>query len=317
MNKSSLRLILYLAAVLCLLGISTAVYPQNYKPAAEYQSLLNMRFYEANAGFLVENVQLVFPPAGNQSAELVISKLNGPGEWKVPLRHESYLQFPAFGNLVPAGGPGGIRIDQAGDFMMAVKLGDAVITQMPFSMKLEQGNDPFNPQKRYVREGPWRDVAFLAAPMDDSTPNITVNFWISVRELPAGMTNPKVNVHLLMGAQEIGVTRSPLVPGNIDWTFFTKELVTPSGLAPGSPHYLTLADLKRDGDYTVVLKANGQAIKSYKFQVKGGVIQRADTSRLDYEPHASFIAPRFIDISAGSSSRYHMRDMFWLKRGAR
>jgi hypothetical protein len=111
--------------------------------------------------------------------------------------------------------------------------------------------------------------------------------------------------------------RSPIVPSYIDWSFFSKELVTPSGLAPGSPHYLTMADLKKDGDYTVVLKANGQPLKSYKFQVKGGQIQRPDLSRIDYEPHTSFISPRFIDISAGSSSRYHMRDMFWLKKSSR
>jgi hypothetical protein len=305
------------AVVLFLFGNAIFAFTQNYKPAAEYQSLLNMRFYEANGGFLVENVQLVFPPASMQSAELVISQVNGAGEWKVPLRYQAYPLFPAFGNLLPAGGPGGITINQAGDFMMTVKVGGAVITQMPFSMKLEQGNDPFNPQKRYVREGAWRELAFIAVPMDDSTPNITFNFWLSTRELPPGMTNPKVNVHLLLGAQEIGVTRSPLIPSYIDWSFFTKELVMPAGLAPGSPHYLTMADLKRDGDYTVVLKANGQPIKSYKFHVKGGVVSRADASRLDFEPHTSFISPRFIDISAGSSSRYHMRDMFWVKKSAR
>jgi hypothetical protein len=301
---------------LALLGAALTSHAQN-KPAAEYQSLLNMRFYEANAGFLVENVQLVFPPQGIAQAELLISKVNGPGEWRVPLRYEAYQQFPAFGNLVPAGGPGGILIDQAGDFMMTVKLGGAVITQMPFSFKLEEGNDPFNPQKRYVREGPWRDWAFISVPMDDLTPNINFNFWISAREFPAGVKSPKVNVHLMLGNQEIGVTRSPIVPSYIDWTFYTKELVTPAGLAPGSPHYLTLADLKKDGDFTIVLKANGQPLKSYKFQVKGGEIQRPENSRLNYEPHAAFISPRYIDISAGSSSRYHMRDMFWVKKNAR
>ena len=296
-----------------LFALAAGAYAQN-KPAAEFQSLLNMRFYEANAGWLVENVQLVFPPAAVPPAELVITKAGGAGEWRVPLRYEAYQQFPAFGNLVPSDGPGGIRIDQPGDYMMAVKLGGAVITQLPFSLKLEQGNDPFNPQKRYVREGPWRDWAFISVPMDDSTKNINFNWWISAREFPAGMTNPKVNVHLLLGNEEIGVTRSPVVPGYIDWTFYNKELVTPAGLKPGTPHYLTMADLKRDGDYTVVLKANGQAIKSYKFQVKGGEIQRPENSRLNYEPHAAFISPRYIDISEGSSSRYRMRDTFWVKK---
>jgi len=195
-----------------------------------------------------------------------------------------------------------------------VKLGDEVITRFPFSMKLEQGSDPYNPQQRFVREGPWRDWGFISVPLDDSTPNITFSFWISTRELPAGMTRPKVNVHLLQGAQEVGVTRSPIVPVYMDWSFYSKELVTPAGLAPGSPHYLTMADLKKDGDYTVVLKADGQAIKSYKFQIKGGQVQRADRSRLDFEPHNEFISARYIDTTAGTNSRYHMRDMFWVKK---
>jgi hypothetical protein len=179
------------AVVLFLFGNANFAFTQNYKPAAEYQSLLNLRFYEANGGFLVENVQLVFPPVSMQSAELVISQVNGAGEWKVPLRYEAYPQFPAFGNLLSAGGPGGITINQAGAFMMTVKVGGSVITQMPFSMKLEQGNDPFNPQKRYVREGAWRELAFIAVPMDDSTPNVTFNFLAKYARVAGGHDKPK------------------------------------------------------------------------------------------------------------------------------
>lgn len=290
---------------------------QANRPAAEHQSLLNMRFYERDAGFLVEEVQVVFPPSGNPGGTLSINKADGTEVATVPLRLVPFGNFPAFANLVPDGNPGGIRLNQAGDFVMTIKVGNEVVTRLPFSLKLEQGNDPFNPQQRFVRDGPWRDLGFISVAMDDLTPNINFNFWLSVRELRAGMSNPRVNVHLLLGTQEIGITRSPVVPSYIDWQFFTKELVTPSGLAPGSPHYLTMADLKKDGDYTIALKANGQTIKSYRFQVRGGQIQRPEQSRLDYEPRANFISPRYIDTSAGSSSRYHMRDMFWVKKSGR
>ena len=296
---------------------SFRAHAQANRPAAEHQSLLNMRFYEVDAGFLVENVQVVFPPSGNPGGTLSIHTVGGEEIATMPLRMVPFGNFPAFANLVPDGNPGNIRINQAGDFVMTVKIGNEVVTRLPLSLKLEKGNDPFNPQQRFVRDGPWRDLAFISVPMDDSTPNINFNFWFSLRELPAGMTNPRVNVHLLNGTQEIGVTRSPVVPGYIDWQFFTKELVTPSGLAPGSPHYLTRADLKKDGNYTVVLKANGQVIKSYPFQVKGGEVQRLDQSRLGYEPRANFISPRYIDTHEGSSSQYHMRDMFWVKKSAR
>jgi hypothetical protein len=287
------------------------------KPAAELQSLLNMRFYEGNGGFLVEDVQIVFPLAGNQGGTLSISKAGGGEVLSLPLRMERFGNFPAFANLVPDGDPGNIRIGQSGDFVMTIKVGGEVITTMSFSLKEERGNDPYNPQTRFVRDGLWKDLAYISVPMDDSSNNISFSWWISLRELPAGMSNPRVNVHLMQGAKEIGITRSPIVPSYIDWQFFSKELVTPGGIAPGNPHYLTMADLKKDGEYSIILKANGQPIKSYRFQIKGGQIQRPEQSRIDYEPHGNFISPRFIDTSAGSSSRYHMRDMYWLKRSGK
>jgi hypothetical protein len=324
MRASRLRLVLksFLitsSLILCWIPLSKSflLRAQTNRPAAEHQSLLNMRFYERDAGFLVEEVQVVFPPSANPGGTLSINKASGEEVLSVPLRMVPFGNFPAFANFVPDGNTGGIRLNQAGDFVMTVKVGNEVVTRLPFSLRLEQGNDPFNPQQRFVRDGPWRDLGFISVPMDDSTQNINFNFWLSVRELPAGMSNPRVNVHILHGAQEIGVTRSPVVPSYIDWQFFSKELVTPSGLAPGSPHYLTMADLKKDGDYSVVLKANRQNIKSYRFQVKAGQIQRPDQSRLDYEPHANFISPRYIDTTAGTSSRYHMRDMFWVRKSAK
>lgn len=47
-----------------LLAAPSTLLGQNYKPAAEYQSLLNLRFYETNGGFLVDDLEIVFPPQG-------------------------------------------------------------------------------------------------------------------------------------------------------------------------------------------------------------------------------------------------------------
>jgi hypothetical protein len=59
---------------------------------------------------------------------------------------------------------------------------------------------------------------------------------------------------------------------------------------------------------------NGQPIKSYRLQVKGGQLQTLDRSRLGYEPATDFIPPRMIDTSAGSSSRYQMLETYWLQK---
>ena len=69
------------ASALLLLMCSAAT-AQQYKPTIEYQSLLNMRYYENNGGFLVEDLQLVFPPANIGNAKLVVAEQGvGAHEW--------------------------------------------------------------------------------------------------------------------------------------------------------------------------------------------------------------------------------------------
>ncbi|HEU4794292.1 MAG TPA: hypothetical protein VFT02_01600 [Pyrinomonadaceae bacterium] len=95
------------------------------KPAIEYDSLMNMRFYEETGGFLVEGLEVVFPPSGASPATFVITKPNGEVIATVPLRFEPLEKFPAFGVFRPApGNPGNVRVAQSGDFVMAVKLGN-------------------------------------------------------------------------------------------------------------------------------------------------------------------------------------------------
>lgn len=314
--KTSLRhCISGVVSLLTVSSLASTAIAQNYKPAAELQSLLNMRFYEGDAGFLVEDVQIVFPPAGRPRGTFIISKASGEEVVNLPLRMEPFGNFPTFANLKPDGHPGNIKVSQSGDFVMTVKLGDEVITRMPFSLKEERGNDPYNPQRRFVREGMWRDSAFISAPVDDPSGHIFFHWWMSLREVPVGVSRPLASLHLLHGTKEIGTTRSGFLPSTFDWGFFSKDLVTVVNVP--NPHYLTMADLTRDGEYTMVLKMGGQPVKSYKFQVRGGQVQLPEQSRIDYEPHVNFISPRYIDTTSGTGSRYAMHHMYWVRKSAR
>src|ERR671914_1091338 len=129
-----------------LLLTTTAALSQTQKPAIEYESLMTMRFYEANGGFLVEGLEVVFPPTGGDAATFTITKPGGEVVASVPLRLEPLENFPAFALFRPAAGnPGNVRIGQAGDFVMAVKIGNETITQFPFTLKEEVSGDPFKP----------------------------------------------------------------------------------------------------------------------------------------------------------------------------
>jgi hypothetical protein len=275
---------------------------------------MSMRFYEATGSFLVEGLEVVFPPTGNESATFVITKPGGEVVASVPLRLEKLEQFPAFALFRPAAGnPGNVRVAQSGDFVMAVKIGNETITTLPFSLKEEVSSDPFKPGKTFIRDGPWRDLAFLAVITDETDAHLQFNWWMSTRELPAGMKQPKVTVHVLANGKEIAASRGPVVPDTVDWYFYERhEMYMPT--LPKN-RWLTLADVvKQNGEIAVVVKANGQPIKTFKTPVQGGQLQRLDRNHLDFEPHTSFISPRYVDTTDSSRSSYTMREMFWVKK---
>ena len=303
-------------AVCIVIAASFAVTAQSTgnKPAIEYDSLMNMRFYEETGGFLVEGLEVVFPPAAASAATFVIMKPSGEVVSSVPLRLEPLEKFPAFGVFRPApGNPGNVRVAQSGDFLMAVRLGNETITTLPFSLKQEVSNDPFNPSKKFVRDGSWGDLAFFSVITDDASAMLHFNYWLSTRELPAGMKQPKVTLHLLANGKEIAASRAPVVPDTLDWYFYErKELIVE---ATPKQRWLALSDLtKQDGEIVMIVKANGQSIKSYKTRVVEGRLQTFERNRLDTEPRTAFISPRYVDLTDRSRSDFTMRDMFWLKK---
>ena len=306
--------ILWLAVLTLLLVVPSATFGQLARPAAEYRSLLNMRFSEADGEFLIEGLQLVFPPAGDKTAILTVNKLSGEQVFSLPLRFESRSSSPIFADLVTNNEPKGIKLRQSGDFVLTIVIADDVVTRLPFTLKVEPDGNAYDPPKKFRREGPWRDLAYFSVPLDYATANLDFNWWMSLRELPIGMTNPLVAIHLMKDYREIARSRDPVQLNNDDWQFCTSELIrnTKTG-----PQQLTLADLaKRDGDYQLIIEANGKPIKSYRVVVEGGRFQRAEQSRLDFEPHADFMSPRLLDTSARSDSHDLKRDIYWVRRTA-
>src|SRR5437773_12184170 len=147
---------------LLLLMLSATAAAQNYKSATEYQSLMNIRYYENNGTFLVEDLQLVFPPANIGNAKLVVAEQGGAIVDTLPLRYEK-MEFPAFGRFRPASGnPGNVRVGKSGSFTMSIVVDGQTISSMPFTLKEETSSDPFRPGHLFVRGGPFPDYAYFS-----------------------------------------------------------------------------------------------------------------------------------------------------------
>jgi hypothetical protein len=127
------------------------------------------------------------------------------------------------------------------------------------------------------------------------------------------MKAPKVTIHLMANGKEIAASRGPVVPDTLDWYFYErKEMIVAT---QPQQKWLSVGDLtKLNGEIAVVVKANGQPIKTYKTQVRNGEIQRLERNRLGYQPHTDFISPRYVDMTDRSRSDFTMRDMYWMKK---
>ena len=300
---------------LALVSISaTQAFSQNYKPAIELQSLLNLRYYEANGGFMVEDLQLVFPPANIGDAKFVITDQAGGVVDTLPLRYEA-MEFPAFGRFRPeSGNPGIVRVGKSGNFTMSVIVDGQTITSMPFSLKEENSADPFQPGKKFVRDAAaFREFAYFTVVPNDPNGEMTFNWWMSLREIPGAAKNARITLHVMANGKEIASRTDPVIASASDWQFTKHRQISVPSLPRN--HWLTLADLtKLNGEIAVVVKANDQPIKTYKTSVSGGQLQHHSRSGLNYEPHAEFISPRFIDVSSGTNSQYKMYVMYWMKK---
>lgn len=288
------------------IGVTTAVISaQENRPAVTYESLMDIRFYPDRGAFYVETLGLVFPPPGDPAAELTIRKASGETVGKVPLRLGRWGRFPAFAWLSPRGVPGTIEVGQPGDYVMAVKLGTEEITTMPFTMKVEGSTDPFNPKKTFYLQGPWTSWAYLSTEVERPQDAITFNIWLSLREIPgAAGKQQRASVHLLRGSEELASGGAIVSADN--WLLFSFSLLKPNR------YPFTIEMLKaQDGNYTVVYKAEGKPIRSFRFQVKGGEIQRPERSQLGYSPRTDFLSPRI--IATVRRTERVMQDIYWLK----
>ncbi len=57
--------------------VSIFAQAQNYSPAVDYSSLMNLKFYEQSGGFMIEAIPVLFPPDEDSKMEFEITSAEG------------------------------------------------------------------------------------------------------------------------------------------------------------------------------------------------------------------------------------------------
>lgn len=260
-----------------------AAFAQDAAPAVDQAALMNLRFYEANGGFLIEQVPGANLPDGEVSFEV-----SGPTNQTVALRRQPMGDFAGYTILLP-NGPGVVRLGKAGKYEFQIKAGGRVVGQLGFTMEQKNGH--------FLRSGDWGRLGYFAQNARDSSSPMGFHFWASLSELPVPKPRSMLTVHLMAGAREVGTTPSAVVVSLNEWQPFRVELVQPK--AAGGK-YLTAAMLG-NGLYMVVIKADGHPLKSYRAEVKGGKLTGIPST-----------PSQRVDTSSGSNSSWKLMDTAWV-----
>ncbi len=295
------RALLFPALVL---SLTTAAPAQDAPPAAfDWISILNMRFYGPTASFMVRDLQALLLPAGTTEGLLLVQR-GSETIARDPLRISPPGDVPAV-SIAERINPGGFNIAQAGELTLAFQAGGRTLTEVPVTLSQQTGGDAYNPTRTWVREGPWRSLAFLAVPTADASVPLRFCWWSATRELPS-RAQGVLTTRLLRGTAELARARGTATVSQDDWQHLCRDLF----VMPADRVMLNLAGLT-DGSYSLVLEAErGAVVKRFPFTVSGGQIAAHPRSAPGYTPSTAHLPPRSI---LRSGNRSAMFSISWLE----
>ena len=295
---------LALALALCALGSRI----QAQEPSVELVSLMDLRFYDQNGGFMADGLCIVFPPESESKYTLAVRDAGGAVKATANLQLQKWGQYAVFDGLASLGVPV-MNLGQPGNYVMSVDRDGKPMTSFAFEMKVSQSGDPFNPKKTFTREGPWRKSAFLTCPTGKPDQALVFHFWSHLGEIPKqGSKFPQATAKLYRGDEEIAAFKNKLTIAGETWRHYKRELFLPDRYVLSQEKLQSM-----DGDYRIVVESDGKAIKAFPLKVAGGKIQPHARTSFDTQPHTDYIVPKWIDRSSGSEGSYIQNDLFWLE----
>ena len=211
-------------------------------------------------------------------------------------------------------GPADVKLPGPGDYVIEFAVGGKPATRFPFTLRAAAGGkDPFNTDRKFVYDGPWRQLGFLAARNFKDTKLVDIVFWVGGADLPAGKPKDQSTAKLLRGGKLIAhskLAQGHIAPGPFKESvhaFFLPHEARQAHAAPA----LTIDQFMVDGAHEIRIErqSDGALLRSFRFTIKGGQVQPLARSALGHTPAVDFIAPR---VFAKNTGRYEFREAIWL-----
>ncbi len=170
-----------------------------------------------------------------------------------------------------------------GEHLLEYFLEGKLFYRFPFTVRVQQGGDEYNPDNRYFLDGPWADWAYIY--VANNNPGSSAQFSIWLRDDQASPGNWGEH-HFSVSFKHNGTLIGEWPGEGVESPYQLKPWYDRYGMnIRGVNGSIYSGDLLKDGTYDVVVTQDGQSYATYQYEVAGGKFQhQAEQIRESTDP---------------------------------
>lgn len=301
-------------ALLALLCLSTHALAAP-EPAVSYQSMLNTYFDDESGLISIRDIDLAFAPEGEITMSVVVTDSEN-----TVIKSYGFYPDPRFREGVFARmsekGPADFQLTEPGVYNIVYLIDGKPISRIPVGLEqTSEGDDPFDPVKKYSFYGLWKIYGYLTMNTWKDEPFPELNLWLGGRDLAEDETKGTFSAELKRDDEIIAhskETQGYFNDGHYKHTTISLYHPHTKREVPNAEPFMLRDWTETDGDYTldITRKSDGALIRSFKFTVADNKIEQLEATELDFDPHIDYILPR---VTKKGANMYGFVEAIWLK----
>lgn len=286
----------------------------------DYARFMNTRFFPAQGtflfgtsnaagGYMRGDDHIIFPPESieryDEIGSYVLRRSDGTIIGQQTATYDDNTQSAVFIEVGTSGAPQWSgAVENGHSYSLDLMLGREVVGTVPFTARVVENGDPFNPTSTVVLEGPWRTHAFFQH--ETERPDYLMHFYAWVGPDEAG-SNVKTEVSIRRNGQEVawghGGTNTTYGWGPVQYRLFdtgTRHATAGFGRSAANATSWTIEEVT-PGPYEIVLMTEDGPFRTMTIEGASGAFVPHARSSMEYQPRSLFLTPRRIDRTGQSA----------------
>lgn len=286
------------------------------EPAFTYESMMNIYFSDDSGKISIRDMDLAFAPEGEINAAVVVTNAENTVIKSYKFYPDPRWREGVFARMTEVG-PADFELAEPGVYNIVFLIDGKPVSRLPVVLEqTSEGDDPFDPVKKYRFFGMWQVYGYLFMNTIQDEPFPELNFWLGGKDLAEGETKDTFIATMKNEDGEVVAhskdTQGYFGEGHYEQTDISLYHPHTHKEIPNAMPYLLSDWVAKDGKYTIEVTrgSDKKLLRRFHVIVKDGKIQELPATDLKFEPHVDYMVPRVDDKHSQS---YGFAKAIWLK----